>query len=128
MNKLMCHVVAGYPSQNDCVELMLGMDKAGVPIIEVQIPFSDPIADGETIMRANDAALINKTDTRTSLALRKTARHRRLKADIFIMSDVQKPVHVGLVDFRAQAKAAGAQGLIIPDMPYDSAEHEEIMV
>lgn len=124
--ELMAHVVAGYPSRVDCIELMLGMQKAGVGLIEVQIPFSDPIADGETIMQANDRALENGMDTAGSFELIKTARKKGLKTDIYLMSYVQKAVHFGIDNFAREAFAAGAAGLIIPDLPFDSPEYERI--
>ena len=70
-NKLMCHVVAGYPSIEECHELIIGMDKLGVNHIEVQIPFSDPIADGETIMQANESLWRTELTQKTVLSLSK---------------------------------------------------------
>ncbi|HEX5798457.1 MAG TPA: tryptophan synthase subunit alpha [Candidatus Saccharimonadales bacterium] len=120
----MCHVVAGYPSQEECVELLLGMQKAGVSTIEVQIPFSDPIADGETIMIANDKALDSGMTTKKSFDLINKARKSGLKTDIYIMSYVQKLISFGIEDFCAQAKSAGVKGLIIPDLPIEAEEYE----
>lgn len=125
--ELMCHVVAGYPSKESCIELMLGMQQAGVGVIEVQIPFSDPIADGETIMQANDRALENGMDTASSFELIKTARKRGLKTNLYLMSYVQKVIHYGIENFVHEAVAADAAGLIIPDLPFDSPEYERIL-
>src|SRR5687767_13307085 len=61
MAKLMTHVVVGFPSLQETEELVLLMDKAGVDYIELQIPFSDPLADGPTIMKACEASLRNET-------------------------------------------------------------------
>lgn len=122
----MTHVVAGYPSREGCIELLLGMQQAGVDKIEVQVPFSDPIADGETIMRANDVALDNSTDTAGSFELIKKARARGLTAEVYIMSYLQKVIHFGVEKFCRQANAAGVKGLIIPDMPFDSPEYKEV--
>lgn len=124
---IMTHVVAGYPSPEECIELMLGMQQAGVNIIEVQIPFSDPIADGETIMRANDAALENGMDISGSFDLIKQAKEKGLSSRIYIMSYAQKLVHCGIEDFCQKAAGSGASGLIIPDLPYDSPEYEELL-
>lgn len=120
MNKLMCHVVAGYPDADRCLELMRGFDKAGAAAIEVQIPFSDPIADGEIIMRANDAALAGGMTTAGSFELIKKA---DLDCDVYIMSYIQKVLHFGFEEFCDEASACGAKGLIIPDLPYDSPEY-----
>ena len=123
-NKLMCHVVAGYPSQEECVELLLKMQGAGIQTIEVQIPFSDPIADGETIMRANDKALERGMTTKKSFDLIKTARNKGLKADIYIMSYSQKLISFGIEEFCSSAAEVGAKGFIIPDLPVETEEYE----
>lgn len=126
MNRLMCHVVAGYPDKETCLALMAGMDEIGVAAIEVQIPFSDPIADGETIMRANDVALDGGMTTADSFALLNEARHRGVKTEIYVMSYLQKVQRFGLERFCASAEKAGVKGLIVPDLPYDSPEYGEL--
>jgi tryptophan synthase alpha subunit len=123
MKSIMTHVVAGYPSEKECIELLLEMQKAGVGIIEVQIPFSDPIADGETIMRANDVALEDGMNIERSFQLIEAARKKGLNGEIYIMSYVQKLLHYGIADFCRRAKSSGAKGLIVPDLPYDSPEY-----
>lgn len=122
-NKLMCHVVAGYPSEKECVELLLKMQSAGIRTIEVQIPFSDPIADGETIMIANDHAIEQGMTTKKSFELIKTARKSGLKTDIYIMSYTQKLVSFGIENFCKTAQSAGVKGLIVPDLPIDADEY-----
>lgn len=123
MNKpVMCHVVAGYPDPESCSRLMLGMQDNGAAAIEVQIPFSDPIADGETIMDANDAALAGGMTTADSFDLIEKARRGGLKIDLYIMSYLQKVRHFGIAEFCARAAKCQAKGLIIPDLPYDSVE------
>lgn len=125
-NKLMTHMVAGYPSTDECIELMLGMQRLGVGIIEIQIPFSDPIADGETIMRANDVALENGMSIEKSFELIQQARKTGLETPVYVMSYLQKVIHLGARQFCAQAADCGASGLIIPDLPFDSPEYEEL--
>ncbi len=126
MSNLMTHVVAGYPDEKSCIELLLKMQEAGVRTMEVQIPFSDPIADGETIMIANDKALELGMTTKKSFDLIKTAGKSGLKADIYIMSYTQKLISFGIDSFCAQAKSARAKGLIIPDLPYDADEYDTV--
>ena len=123
MNKLMCHVVAGYPDAKTCLELMKGMAERGVAAVEVQIPFSDPIADGETIMHANDAALEGGMTTAGSFKLIKAA---GLRCDVYVMSYIQKAQRFGLNAFCEAATASGVKGLIIPDLPYDAPEYQEL--
>lgn len=126
MNRLMCHVVAGYPDPKTCLQLMAGLRLAGAAAIEVQIPFSDPIADGETIMRANDVAIENGMTTAKSFDLIGRARRQGLDADLYVMSYLQKVRHFGMAEFCRRAEDCGASGLIIPDLPYDSPEFTEL--
>jgi len=127
MNKaIMCHVVAGYPDPDACLRLMLGMQKKGVIAVEVQIPFSDPIADGETIMQANDVALGGGMTTLASFELIEKACQQGLVADLYIMSYLQKVRHFGLSEFCERAAKCQVKGLIIPDLPYDSAEFSSL--
>ena len=127
MNKpVMCHVVAGYPTPEACLQLMLGMQAAEATAIEVQIPFSDPIADGETIMEANDVALDNAMTTALSFELIEQARRKGLSLDIYVMSYIQKVRHFGLKEFCRQASSCQVKGLIIPDLPYDSVEFSDL--
>ncbi len=125
-NPLMCHVVAGYPTLEACKQLIVGMDKIGVAAVEVQIPFSDPIADGETIMDANDVALANGMTTASSLQLIEDVRVGGVDTDIYIMSYLQKIQHFGLEAFCKKAAECRVEGFIIPDLPYDSPEYEAL--
>lgn len=126
MNRIMTHVVAGYPNEQSCVELMKGMQQAGVEIIEVQIPFSDPIADGETIMRANDRAIEQGMTTEKSFKLIDKAHKLGVNIDIYIMTYVQKMLAYGLEKFCRQAAKSGVKGLIIPDLPIETVEYKNI--
>jgi tryptophan synthase alpha subunit len=119
---LMCHVVAGYPTAEACLRLLQGMQRAGVAAIEVQIPFSDPIADGATIMEANDVALAGGMTTAGSFVLIEQARSAGVDTDLYIMSYFQKVRHFGLAEFCEQAAQCAVKGLIIPDLPHDSPE------
>jgi len=121
---VMTHVVVGYPSEKDCIELMRGMEKVGVSMIEVQIPFSDPIADGETIMQANDVALSRGMTTEKSFGLIAEA---GLKIDVYVMSYFQKISHFGLDEFCSSAAKVGVKGLIVPDLPYDAPDFDEFL-
>jgi tryptophan synthase len=122
----MCHVVAGYPTAEDCLKLLQGMQHAGAVAIEVQIPFSDPIADGATIMAANDVALNGGMTTAASFALIEQARSAGVDANIYIMSYFQKVRHFGLAEFCERAVQCDIKGLIIPDLPYDSPEFHNL--
>ncbi len=124
---VMCHVVAGYPDFDTCLRLMQGMQREGVTAIEVQIPFSDPIADGETIMDANDVALASGMTTAGSFELIQKARTSGVDIDMYSMSYLQKVQHFGLAEFCEQAAKSFIRGLIIPDLPYDTPEFTSLL-
>lgn len=125
-NSLMCHVVAGYPSATECLSLIIGLQSCQVTAIEVQIPFSDPIADGEVIMKANDIALAQGITTESSFELISMARNQGVSTDIYLMSYIQKLNHFGMEAFCQQAERCGVKGLIIPDLPYDSPDYTHL--
>jgi len=125
-NKLMTHVVAGYPTESECIELLLGMQAAGVYAIEVQIPFSDPGADGPTIMKANDIALQNGMTTSKCFQMIKLARQKGLRVPVYIMSYANKLYRFGFEDFCQEAKSCQVNGFIVPDLPFDTPEYKEL--
>jgi tryptophan synthase alpha chain len=124
--QLACHVVAGYPNSKDCVALMVGFARAGASVIEVQIPFSDPIADGETIMFANDRAIEQGMTTNDSFKLIKQARTEGVDCKIYVMTYLQKINHLGFKEFTELAKEAKVDGFIVPDLPVDTEEYKRL--
>lgn len=126
-NKIMSHVVAGYPNEIQCIELLFGMQSAGVYAIEIQIPFSDPSADGPTIMQANDIALKNNMTIYRCFALIRTARKKGLTTPIYIMSYANKVFHFGLEAFCKEAARYQVTGLIIPDLPVGSSDYAALL-
>lgn len=112
---LMCHTVFGYPTLSQSLELMQSMIDSDVEIIEIQLPFSDPIADGPEIMFANNIAIKNGASIETCLkAIKRLNLH---SAKIVLMSYFQ-PVFVHGVDsFVREAAQSGVSGLIVPDLP-----------
>ncbi|TAL14279.1 tryptophan synthase subunit alpha [Patescibacteria group bacterium] len=126
-NKIMTHVIAGYPTEIQCIKLLFSMQAAGVFAIEVQIPFSDPNADGPTIMKANDIALGNAMTTRKSFELIHRSREKGLTTPIYIMSYANKLFNFGIKNFCQESKRCHVTGLIIPDLPFDSPEYQELL-
>ena len=122
----MTHVVAGYPTEIACSELLFGMQAADVYAIEIQIPFSDPSADGPVIMRANDVALENNITVQKCFDMIHSSRQKGLTTPIYIMSYSNKLLRFGFKKFCQEAKRGHVQGLIIPDLPFDTAEYKEL--
>ena len=125
-NRLMTHVVAGYPTMDSCVELLLGMQDAGVCAAEVQIPFSDPSADGPLIMQANDVAIANNMTTEACFTMIEKARTSGLNVPVYLMSYCNKIYHYGFERFCSKARKCNVSGLIVPDLPYDTSEYTEL--
>jgi tryptophan synthase alpha chain len=113
---LMAHVVAGFPDLETTERLILLMAARGAAMIEVQLPFSDPTADGPVIVEANVAALANRTTTRQVLAM--LARVRQKSAvPLLIMSYLNPLYAFGLEAFLEEMVVIGLDGLIVPDCP-----------
>lgn len=118
---LMTHVVAGYPDEETTVDLVRTMEDAGASCVEIQIPFSDPLADGPVIMGACAAALERgMTVDKTFRICRELA--ERVKIPLYLMSYVNIPHVWGAVKFTERAAEAGLKGVIIPDLPFDEEE------
>lgn len=120
---LMTHVVVGYPSLEETVAMVKLMAESGVDFVELQIPFSDPLADGPTIMKACEQALANgvrvKDAFRMASELSKT-----IKIPLLFMSYYNIVFKYGVQKFCLDAKQAGISGLIVPDMPIEEEGEE----
>ena len=110
-------MVAGDPDLKTTIELMHGFVKAGVDIIELGIPFSDPIAEGVTIQDAHDRALKKGTTFLKALQLLKEFRSTDKDTPIILMG-YYNPIHkFGSENFVEKIKKLGVDGLIIVDLP-----------
>lgn len=124
--KLMTHVVVGYPSLKDTEELVEMMANCGVDMVELQIPFSDPIADGPTIMKACEGAIRNGTRVTDAFRIMKTL-SERVTIPIIYMAYYNTVFRYGTQDFCRDAKKSGAYGLIVPDMAIDEEPQERFI-
>jgi len=122
--KLMTHVVIGYPSLKETEAIVLAMAKAGVDYIELQMPFSDPLADGPVIMQANQVAIKNKIGMQDNLSLMKKL-SQKVTIPLLFMGYYNTIFKYGVSKFCREAKQAGAYGLIIPDMPLEEEKYEK---
>ncbi|MDA1317306.1 MAG: tryptophan synthase subunit alpha [bacterium] len=124
--KLMTHVVVGYPDITSTIEIVIAMEQAGADYVELQIPFSDPIADGPTIMKACDIALKSGVTLKDCFKVMKRL-SSQVSIPLFFMGYYNTVFSYGVEKFCHDAKSAGAYGLIIPDMPPDEEEHEHFI-
>jgi tryptophan synthase alpha chain len=117
---LMTHVVVGYPSLDANWEMLEAMDSAGMDIVELQLPFSEPIADGPIFVKANHAAIqagIGWAEC-FDLAARATA---RFSFQTVLMAYYNSVFRMGAESFCARLSEAGMTGYIIPDLPPEEA-------
>lgn len=113
---IMTHVVIGYPNIEETEKTILNMAEIGVSLIELQIPFSDPIADGPTIMEASRISLENGTKVKNCFELMARV-SKKVNIPLLFMSYYNIVLNYGVEKFCKDAKAAGAAGVIIPDIP-----------
>jgi tryptophan synthase alpha chain len=123
---LMTHVVVGFPSLTATKEIIRQMVASGIDCIELQIPFSDPLADGPVIMQANDHALEQGITLDDCLAVM-AEMSRETKIPLFFMCYYQTIFHRGIERFCQDAGAAGAKGIIVPDLPVDEEEYQNFL-
>lgn len=123
----MTHVVVGYPSLEKTVDIIKTMANCGVDFVELQIPFSDPLADGPTIMRACEKALENGTRAADAF---KIAKHlsKQVSVPLLFMAYYNTVFQYGTEQFVKDAKIAGISGLIVPDMPIDEEANEHFFL
>jgi len=119
-------ITAGYPTMESTVPLAIALARAGADVIELGIPFSDPIADGPTIQMSSEAAL------RNGMTLEKTfsmAQAIRRETDVpLVLMGYANPVYAfGLVKFLGRCKDTGIDGTIIADLPLEeSTEYRQL--
>jgi tryptophan synthase alpha chain len=113
---LLTYLVTGYPDTDATVAAGLALAEAGADIIELGIPFSDPLADGATIQQASHRALAGGVTTVKCLEVVKRLR-ARTDIPLVLMTYYNPVYHYGVTAFCRDAAAAGADGLIIPDLP-----------
>jgi tryptophan synthase alpha chain len=118
---LICYATAGYPDAQTTKEVVATMIYAGADIIEIGIPFSDPIADGPIIQQASFVALSNGMTPNNSLRIVKDIRSKFSDIPIILMTYSNILVKAGVGDFIRKAGQSGADGFILPDMPIEEA-------
>ena len=110
------YFTAGYPNLNDTAIIAKNLDKAGADLLEIGIPFSDPVADGPVIQAANQVALENGM---TLHLLLEQVREMRasIKIPIILMGYFNQVMQYGVPNFAEDCAKAGVDGLILPDLP-----------
>lgn len=117
---LSVYFTAGYPRLDSTGEVIDALCKGGVDMIEVGIPFSDPMADGPVIQNSGTVALRNGMTLRKLLSQVKEARGRNPEVPFIAMGYLNPIMQMGAEEFFRNAKDAGIDAVIIPDLPFDT--------
>jgi tryptophan synthase alpha chain len=117
-NKKLLNVycTAGFPKKESTTEVLLALQKSGVDMIEVGMPYSDPIADGPVIQESNMVAIANGMTIELLFKQLKAVR-KDIQVPLILMGYLNPVMQYGIEKFCADAASAGVAGLILPDLP-----------
>lgn len=118
---LMPYFTLGYPTQSASVEIITAMARAGADLLELGVPFSDPLADGPTIQHSTQVALEGKTTVQRCLEMTAELRLKGVTQPLLLMGYYNPILSFGVSRFVEQAARLGADGLIVPDLPPEEA-------
>ncbi|KAL4893216.1 tryptophan synthase beta subunit-like PLP-dependent enzyme [Aspergillus ambiguus] len=118
---LVSYITAGYPTVEETVDTLLALENGGADVIEMGVPFTDPIADGPTIQRANTKALENGVTVTSVLQMVRTARARGLQAPVLLMGYYNPLMQYGEERMLKDCREAGVNGFIMVDLPPEEA-------
>src|ERR1700675_2461566 len=124
---IVAYITAGDPSLDGTLEFVLALEEAGTDVIELGVPFSDPLADGPTIQRASERAL--KSGASLPKILDLVGRIRKLSQIPLVLFSYYNPIlRMGLEAFAAAASEAGVDGVLATDLsPEESVEYRRIL-
>lgn len=118
---LIGYVMAGDPSLAMTPAIVMELEKAGCDMIELGVPFSDPVADGPAIQKASERALANGVTLR-SIIQEVSLLRRQTQMPILLMTYLNPVLAFGLELFFKESHEAGVDGLLIPDLPFEEAK------
>lgn len=122
-NVLNVYVTAGYPNLNDTLTIMQALEANGADLIELGMPYSDPLADGPVIQQSSSIAIANGMTIETLFAQLKDLRNS-VSVPVILMGYMNPVLQYGFEKFCADAAAVGVDGLILPDLPEYEFETE----
>ncbi|MBX2816142.1 MAG: tryptophan synthase subunit alpha [Saprospiraceae bacterium] len=120
---LSIYFTAGYPKLEDTCTILRTLQAAGADLVEVGMPYSDPMADGPTIQESGSVAIKNGMTVATLFAQIRSCR-AEVEMPIIVMGYLNQMMQFGMEAFLRSAKEAGVDGLIVPDLPADVFEQE----
>ena len=120
---LSIYATAGYPKLNDTVEVLKRLQASGVDMIEVGLPFSDPLADGPTIQESSTTALENGMSTEVLFEQLEGIREH-IHIPLIVMGYFNPVLQYGVEAFCQKCQAVGIDGVILPDLPLEIYQRE----
>lgn len=119
---LITFITAGDPDLDTTFKLVLALEKAGADLVELGVPFSDPMADGPVIQRSSQRSLAGGTNLKGILNLvRRLRQHTEIP--LLLMTYYNPVLQYGLERFAVDAAEAGVDGVIVPDLPLEESAH-----
>ncbi len=122
-NILSVYFTAGYPQVNDTVQIIKTLEKNGVDLIEIGMPFSDPVADGPVIQNSSTVALKNGMSIKQLFEQLKSIR-QTVNIPLILMGYLNPVIQFGLEAFCKKCQEVGIDGLILPDLPVSVYQEE----
>lgn len=120
---LSIYFTAGFPNLNDTATIIKELEKSGVDMIEIGLPFSDPLADGPTIQESSTIAIENGMTTKVLFEQLKDIR-KNVQIPLLIMGYFNPIMQFGVENFCKKCAEIGIDGLIIPDLPLEIYKNE----
>lgn len=122
-NILNIYFTAGYPKLNDTVTVLEALEEAGADIAEIGMPYSDPVADGETIQQSNQIALENGMSLKVLFSQLEGMRNK-VSIPVVLMGYINPVIQFGVENFCKKCQDVGVDGLILPDLPISEYDEE----
>jgi tryptophan synthase alpha chain len=117
-NILSIFLTAGYPKQTDTLAIINQLDKSGVDMIEIGIPYSDPLADGPIIQHSSQVALTNGVTLKNTFEQLQSLRSLT-QMPVLLMGYINTILQFGIEQFYEKCHEVGIDGLILPDLPLE---------
>lgn len=115
-------ITVGDPDPETTVDIIVELERAGADILELGVPYSDPLADGPVIQRASERALVRRITIETCIETAVKARERGVRMPFVLFTYYNPVLQTGLDRFFQLLQNAGISGLIIPDLPFEESE------
>ncbi|BAK48173.1 MAG TPA: tryptophan synthase subunit alpha [Lachnospiraceae bacterium] len=113
------YITAGLPDMERCKELIKAQEEAGLDVLELGVPFSDPVADGPVIQDASFRSIQKGTSLRKCFDLVEKVRKEGVELPIVFMMYYNTITHYGLEEFARKCNETGVDGLLVPDLPME---------